>query len=424
MLAAALLLASSASASSPAPLAPRTQVLIEAPAEALAAHDTGPLDAMMMEFVGLHSVPAATLAVCRDGELVYARGFRVSDANATDAEPITADARFRIASLSKPITAVCVLRLVEQGRLALDANPFRVIGLGEALAADGRDPRLVRVTIEQLLHHSAGWDRDDSFDPMFAPDRVQAALALDGPPGTADIIRFMLDQPLDHAPGTHYAYSNFGYCVLGRVIEAVTGQSYADAARSLVFEPLGLASFRLGRSLPEHAWPGEVRYHDPRGRVRPAVRAPDRRVPIAYAHDQEVLDAHGGWVASAPDLARFAAAFADPEDCPLLEAATIRRMWAKPVRATPPVWYAMGWSVRDLGDGRVNAWHTGLLTGGTSTLLVRRHDGFTWAVLFNTDRSASNGSVLAGMIDPLIHRAVDTVEDWGSGSAHSESVVR
>ncbi|MCH2102353.1 MAG: beta-lactamase family protein, partial [Planctomycetes bacterium] len=139
---------------------------------------------------------------------------------------------------------------------------------------------------------------------------------------------------------------------------------------------------------------------------------PDRHVSVCYAHDQEVMDAHGGWVANATDLARFAAAFADAEQPALLKPSSVQQMWAQPPASPPPVWYGMGWSVRDVGEGRHNAWHSGLLTGGTSTLLVRRHDGYTWAALFNTDRSRSNGKVLSGLVDPLIHGAISQVLRW------------
>ena len=370
----------------------------------------GAVDQMMRNFVREHQIPGASLAIMKDGELLYARAFGWADPEAeVAARP---ESLYRIASISKPITAVAILQLVEEEKLRLDENPFTVIGLDEALRQEGRDPRLADITIEQLLHHRAGWDRGQSFDPMFVPGRVRKHLGSEGPPTQGQIIRFMLDQPLDHDPGSQYAYSNFGYCLLGRVIEARSGMGYEPYVQQKVLLPLGITTMRMGRSLPDQAWTDEVRYVDGKGRTRFAAVDAKRRVSISYAHDQEVMDAHGGWVATAADLARFAAAFADAGKPALLKPGSVERMWAQPAGAKPPVWYGMGWSVRDVGDGRRNAWHSGLLTGGTSTLLVRRHDGYTWAVLFNTDRSRSNGQVLAGQVDPLIHRAVGRVPRW------------
>lgn len=370
----------------------------------------GAVDQVMRRFVREHRIPGASLAIMRDGELLYARGFGWADPEAELA--VRPASLFRIASISKPITAVAILRLVEQDKLDLQANPFELLGMKGDLASEGRDPRLAEITVEQLLQHRAGWDRGKSFDPMFVPGRVRKHLGSEGPPSQQQIIRFMLDQPLDHDPGTHYAYSNFGYCLLGRVIEQCSGVSYEQFVQEEVLQPLGITGMRIGRSLPDQAWPDEVRYVDGKGRTSFAAVAPKRRVSICYAHDQEVMDAHGAWVASATDLARFAAAFAEPQKPELLRPESVQRMWARAPGAQSPVWYGLGWSVRDLGQSRVNAWHSGLLTGGTSTLMVRRHDGTTWAVLFNTDRSRSNGKVLAGLIDPLIHRAIDRVPRW------------
>ena len=85
-------------------------------------------------------------------------------------------------------------------------------------------------------------------------------------------------------------------------------------------------------------------------------------------------------------------------------------MLCESINPKEPVFYACGWQVREVGGGRFNAWHTGLLDG-TSTIMVRRHDGTDWAVLFNTDRS-QDGQVLSNKIDPLVHAAADAVKSW------------
>ena len=302
---------------------------------------------------------------------------------------------------------MCVLQLVERGELSLEDNPFELIGFGGSLGGDGCDERLQEVTVRQHLSHRGGWDRSVSYDPMFQTLRIKRELGLSAAPSARDIIRFMLSEPLDFDPGEGYAYSNFGYCVLGRVIEAVTEEPYEEAVRARVLAPLGIEGMRIGRSLPEDRAPGEVVYYDQKGRSREAVKAVGRSVPIGYSHDQEVMDAHGAWIASAEDLARFAGAFSDPASCPLLSEESVQTMWAPQEEQPGAVWYGLGWLVRDVSGGRRNAWHNGLLTGGTSTLMVRRHDGLSWAVLFNTDRSADTGETLAGIIDPLVHHAVN-----------------
>lgn len=375
--------------------------------------ETAPLDEMMIEFIERHDVPGAALAVSKGGEVVYSRGFGFAELSSR--ERVQPESLFRIASISKPITAVAVMQLVERGALSLDENPFKVIGFGHLLDSAGCDERLERVTVRHLLAHQGGWDRSVSYDPMFQTRRIQEEFGLTGAPGTRDIIRFMLSEPLDFDPGERYAYSNFGYCVLGRVIEAVTGAPYDEAVRARVLTPLGIEDMQIGRSLPEDRVDGEVVYHDQEKRARVPVKARGRRVPIGYAHDQEVMDSHGAWIASAADLARFAGAFSDPSSCPLLTEESVGAMWAPQKEQPGAVWYGLGWQVRDVGGGRKNAWHTGLLTGGTSTIMVRRHDGLSWAVLFNTDRSGTSGETLSGLIDPLVHRAVNEVKELSMG---------
>ncbi|MBW3538629.1 MAG: serine hydrolase [Planctomycetes bacterium] len=373
-------------------------------------------DTLITDFMQRHRVPGAALAVTDRGRLVYARGYGYADLEAR--KPVEPTSLFRIASISKPITAVAILQLVEQGKLKLDDRVFDILKV-EPHLEDGAsfDERLREVTIRQLLEHTGGWDRNASFDPMFQPVRIAEAFKLPPPAGPEHIIRYMHGRRLDCNPGEKYAYSNYGYCLLGRAIESLTGKSYEEHVQASVLAPLGIRTIRIGRTRLEDRHAEEVRYYDPnRGR---SVFAKDLNgeVPQPYgAWHLEAMDAHGGWIASAVDLAKFAAAFDDFKQCQLLKPASIRTMWARPQLppsadgSAAPVYYACGWSVRELGAGKRNMWHTGSLPG-TSTILVRRHDGRNWVVLFNARQSADIMH-LAGAIDPLVHSAADAVTDW------------
>jgi len=208
-------------------------------------------------------------------------------------------------------------------------------------------------------------------------------------PATSEtIIRFMMGQPLDFDPGTRYAYSNFGYCVLGRVIEKVTGQTYSDYIRNQVLRPLGIRRMRIGSSLLEHRAEGEVRYYDYAGAplvqsVFPNVGGP---VPWPYGgFHLEAMDAHGGWIASAIDLVRFITALDGSKPPAILKPESVSLMVSRP---TPPLWvegeyyHGMGWLVRPMGGG-TNWWYGGLLPG-TTAILVRTYHGLAWAALFNS----------------------------------------
>ena len=375
-------------------------------------------DRLMIDFVRDHQAPGAALAVTRHGKLVYARGFGIADRERR--EPVKPQALFRIASISKPFTSAAVMQLVEKGRLRLEDHPFELLGLSPP-AGQQMDPRLRQITILQLLQHTGGFDRDKSFDPMFRPIIIARELKTNPPASQEAIIRYMLGRPLDFDPRTREAYSNFGYCVLGRVIEHVSGQSYEQYVRQHVLSPLNIHDMRLGRTLASLRAPGEVIYYEENNRTGASVFPPQlgQQVPLPYgAWDIEAMDSHGGWIASAIDLVRFASSFDDPAHSKILSERSIRTTFARPageVGHSPDgkiktVYYGCGWQVRQVGSGRINTWHNGSLDG-TSTLLVRRADGLCWAVLFNT-RKDQSGKELAGIIDPLVHKAADEVKQW------------
>jgi N-acyl-D-amino-acid deacylase len=96
---------------------------------------------------------------------------------------------------------------------------------------------------------------------MFYPVQIAKSLGVASPASPTDIIRFMLTRPLDFDPGSRYWYSNFGYCVLGRIIEKVSGTSYEEFVRKEIFRPLGIEDVVLGKSLLSQRASREVRYY-------------------------------------------------------------------------------------------------------------------------------------------------------------------
>jgi N-acyl-D-amino-acid deacylase len=375
------------------------------------------IDRFMQEFVAKDRVPGAALAIAYRHRLLYAKGFGYADLETR--EPVRPTSLFRIASMTKPLTAVAVLQLAAQGKFQLDDPMVNVLGLDPT-----GDPRIRKITVRHLLQHRAGWDRDKSFDPMFEHERIAADLNVPVPVNQEQVIRFMMKQKLDFAPGHEHVYSNFGYCVLGRVIERASGQSYEAYVREHVLKPLGIHDMRLGKSRREDRAAGEVCYYDQKDRTGSPVVKPSRwtgkEVPLPYVDCLEVLDAHGGWIASAVDMARFCSAFDNPQKCPLLKPPSFAAMVRRPPGLAgfedgkpKDVYYGCGWEVRPYEQGP-NLWHGGALDG-TSTLMVHRCDGYDWAVLCNT-RESPDGKELSDLLDPEIHRVVDSIETWPQGN--------
>jgi N-acyl-D-amino-acid deacylase len=367
------------------------------------------VDAVIGTLMRRWEIPGGAVAIVKDGRLVYARGFGTADGTADGAT--APDALFRIASLSKPITAVAVLTLVEAGRLRLDAPAFALLGDLKPAPGATVDPRLAQITVRHLLQHSGGWDREASFDPMFRPIEAAQAVGAPSPASAETVIRYMLGRPLDFAPGARYAYSNFGYAVLGRIIERVSGMTYEQYVRTAVLAPMGIGRMRIGASLASGRAPGEVRYFDP-ATTTSVFPGGGGGMPWPYGgFNLEAMDAHGGWIASTVDLMRFVTAVdALPTRPDVLQRATIDLMTAKPAS---PLWdgsaahYGMGWLVRPV-EG--NWWHDGSLPG-TASILVRTGGGLAWAALFNA-RAMRPGSTFESEIDGAMWQAVRGVTAW------------
>ena len=387
---------------------------------------TAPFDQLMAEFMEQHQIPGAVLAITDQGKLVHARGYGYADLATLEA--VTPTSLFRIASISKPVTAIAVVQLIEQGKLKLDDKVFEVLDYAKDIEEAGVefDPRLKDITIRHLLEHRGGWDRDKSFDAMFESVRFAKQRGVPPPAGPEDIIRAMFKQKLDFAPGERYAYSNFGYCLLGRVIEKLTGLTYENALKERVLAPMGIRSMRIGATRLDGRAPGEVRYYHP-GIGKSVFEANlGQDVPWPYGGSHlEAMDSHGGWIASAVDLARFAAAFDDPNHCPVLSAASIELMHGRPPglaghdEAGKPkeTFYSLGWANRVIGDKFLHN-HAGSLPG-TATLVMRRPDGRNVVVLFNT-RVSPKTNQLTRDIDVLLQKLIDSTKTWPAENRFSE----
>jgi N-acyl-D-amino-acid deacylase len=375
-----------------------------------------PIDRLVREFMEQQRIPGAALAITDHGRLVLARGYGYADLAAK--KQVEPTSLFRIASISKPITAVAVLQLAEQGKFRLEDRIFDILKYDPHLEKDAVfDERYRTITIQQLLQHRGGWDRDVSFDAMFQSIRFANALHVPPPAQPEHVIACMLGLKLDFNPGERYAYSNFGYCLLGRLIEVASQQDYEAYVREHVFAPLGIERAQLGTTHADREPSGnEVHYYSPD--VAPSVFAEDAgtNVPSAYGGwNLEAMDSHGGWIASPVDLVRFAAAFDEPANCGLLKPDSIERMFAAPIKMSNEdkpgdTFYSCGWTNRPRADGKFDSWHTGSLPG-TATLLVRRHDGRNFAIVFNA-RSSPDIAHFGQAINEKLNKALDQIEEW------------
>ena len=263
-----------------------------------------------------------------------------------------ADTIFRIASITKMFTRVAIMQLVEKGHISLDTPAFPLLEL-KPLPGEEFNPQLNQITIVQLINHQAGWDQEVTGDITFQRSKVAQAVNTDERDVTpTDMVRYMLSKPLQYEPGTkERVYCNFGYSVLGRVIEKISSQTYIDYIRSQITSPLGLDSIQLAYEAKEKAYPNEATYEkDSDGNSN---WDPYKDVPL------EMADSYGGLVSNSRDLAKF-----------------LNHYW----RNGYPRHEQLGHYFNMFGR-----------CAGTLAMAIQRRDGTNVVVLFNNRNNRDNG---------------------------------
>ena len=212
------------------------------------------LDQAVQEYMQQNNIPGGAIAVSRNGKLMYARGYSWSEPHEETTSPTSL---FRIASCSKPLTRLGIQRLVESNKLAFSENIQSILQLklpsGGTIPQDAEPSNretdghyFHQVKVEHLMNHSGGWDRWAVDEPtFFKDDEVAQAFGKSLPVNTEEIARWGAGQRLRSGRAAAPAYTNFGFLLLGLIIERKTGQGYGPWMRQHVFAPLGIKRARL-----------------------------------------------------------------------------------------------------------------------------------------------------------------------------------
>jgi len=363
------------------------------------------LDQQIESFMKKWNIVGASVAVVKDERLIYTKGFGFADKeNNISVEP---KHLFRVASVSKLITATAVMKLIEDGKLSLNDTVFGENGiLSQEEFQNIKDSRIKSITIKNLLNHSSGWTNKKG-DPMFQNLEIAKKMNEELPIKTETIIQYVIEnRKLDYIPGKKSVYSNFGYAVLGSVIEKTTNISYEDYVISQVLNPLGIYDMRLGKSLEQDKYENEVKYYGLKGeRYVLSSLGTGEMVPKFYGGNSiETLGSAGGWLASPTELMKLIVAidgFDFRED--ILSDESITEM-TKSTRKIRPY----GWTGTDKNG---YWWRTGTLSG-TSALLKREKNGISWVLIINT--SPKYGARFPIQINKTLIRGLATVDDWPS----------
>jgi N-acyl-D-amino-acid deacylase len=330
-----------------------------------------PLDSAMLKIMDRHGIPGAALALAKDGKLVLAKGY--GWANVGTGAAVEPDTLFGLASLSKPITAVATLKLVEQGKLGLDEAVFGLLKHIKPPRDARMDPRLRTVTVRQCLNHSGGWDRAVGGDPVNWEPQICRAFQVRPPLSPVQFISFTKSLPLNFKPGTAAKYSNVGYILLGEVIARVSGQSYARFVVENVLKPMGIRQARLnpvdGKYLEGQAY---------RHLAGTLTTLPPMQLPM--------VNATGGWIGSVVDMARFLTNIDASRGKPVLGEAARKWMLEPPPRPLKPrpdnTYFGLGWDSALVTDKGFAYFKDGSYHG-MRTFMKRLPTGVNWALLYN-----------------------------------------
>jgi CubicO group peptidase (beta-lactamase class C family) len=338
------------------------------------AADLQLISSKITAYMNANQVPGLALAITKDDRLVYAAGFGYADKESGEEAGPTS--LFRIASVSKQFTSAAVMKLIEAKTLDVGERVFGPNSiLGSEFPTPSSNQKINQITVKHLLEHVSGLT-DTPDDPMF--DNLSY--------NHSQLISWVLNDPtrkMTRDANTQWEYLNFGYCLLGRVIEKKTHKSYEQYVRESVLTPSGISDMAIGANSPAQRKPREVKYY-------PAD---------AYNLNVTRFDSHGGWVASPIDLARFLVRVdggaAKPD---ILTIAARSEMLTAPHikdnKGNDPN-YGFGWFVSP-------QWHNGCMEGTIAQEEVLPN-GFTFAFVVNT-RPANDGcaGVLAGVVQNLI----------------------
>lgn len=349
--------------------------------------DIAAVDNAVSSFMSTYNVPGASLAISKNGKLVYVKGY--GKANTATGELVTPSHRFRLASVSKTYTGVAILKLAQEGKLNIDSKVF---GTGGVLANDfGTGPynaNLSAITVKHLLHHTAGsWGASTGGDVIDQNPSYTYKQLFDWIINT---------RPNPKVPGTQYDYTNVGYSLLGRIIEKVSGKTYTAYIQDMLSN-LGGTNTDIAGQTEQEKKSYEVKYYG-QGNDAPYVYT------IAFPR----RDADGGLITTAKDLLKFVNAFDGFNTRPdILSAASVTTL------STPSTVfssYACGlgiWSAENL-------WFNYGSLPGTRTGFMRHNNGTSIAFLLNSrvDPTAGENAFVQAMQSVMLDLVKNPGYKW------------
>ena len=363
---------------------------------------TEKMERYIANWMARYNIRGASLAIMKDEHLIYCKGFGWADEERN--QPAEVGHIYRVASASKLITAVGIMKLCDEGLLRLDDKVFGAEGILKHFT-EIKDKRAENITVRHLLNHTAGFSRRMG-DPMFRIADIIKWEHLDTTPTADQLIAYQLRQRLRDRPGGSAQYSNMGYLVLSRVIEIASGKSYEQYLQEHVLWPAGCFDMHIARNYYEERYPMEVKYYgnDPNDRIESFDGSGEMRPRQYGGHNIRGLQGAGAWVSSAVEMLRLVASIdGKPEVPDILSPESVAEMR----NITRKGDYALGWA--RYHESTQTLVRTGTMSG-TCAYIEYKTSGISYAFLTNT--SNYRGASFTNSLGRMIHTAMSRVQEW------------
>jgi len=363
---------------------------------------TEKMERYIANWMARYNIRGASLAIMKDEHLIYCKGFGWADEERN--QPAEVGHIYRVASASKLITAVGIMKLCDEGLLRLDDKVFGAEGILMHFS-EIKDKRAENITVRHLLNHTAGFSRRMG-DPMFRIADIIKWEHLDTTPTADQLIAYQLRQRLRDRPGGSAQYSNMGYLVLSRVIEVASGKSYEQYLQEHVLWPAGCYDMHIARNYYEERYPMEVKYYgnDPNDRIESFDGSGEMRPRQYGGHNIRGLQGAGAWVSSAVEMLRLVASIdGKPEVPDILSPESVAEMR----NITRKGDYALGWA--RYHESTQTLVRTGTMSG-TCAYIEYKTSGISYAFLTNT--SNYRGASFTNSLGRMIHTAMSRVQEW------------
>ena len=364
--------------------------------------NTKKMEKYIHRWMDRNAIRGVQVAIMKDQKLVYCKGLGWADKeNNIEAE---AGNIFRIASASKLITAIGIMKLVDDGKLKLTDKAFGPEGILPEFTNLG-DKRIKDITVRQLLDHTAGFSRRRG-DPMFRTADIIKWEHLDDVPSTDQLIDFQLKMKLRDKPGRSSQYSNIGYLMLSRIIEKVSGEDYESYLQKNVLIPAGCYDMHLANNYYEEKYPNEVKYYgsSPKDKIYAYDGSGEKKLREYGGNNIRGLMGAGAWVSSAAELMRLVASVDGKPGIPdIISEKSVKEM--KRIRSKKD--FALGWA-RYYTKERALV-RTGTMSG-TSAFIELKEKGLSFVIITNT--SHYTGPRFTNSLISMMHSAMKLVPEW------------